>query len=111
MGRRQQEKKKQDDEFSESDQKPGNAIPNFKKYLQERQIRKDAEVLRFQVKRMEQERQKQMEKDADELREAVQQKELERKLQFPQSDKKIKLISAPVSVPKDDIVRRKIQRQ
>eukprot|EP00535_Pseudo-nitzschia_heimii_P003966 CAMPEP_0197179684 /NCGR_PEP_ID=MMETSP1423-20130617/4546_1 /TAXON_ID=476441 /ORGANISM="Pseudo-nitzschia heimii, Strain UNC1101" /LENGTH=452 /DNA_ID=CAMNT_0042629625 /DNA_START=693 /DNA_END=2051 /DNA_ORIENTATION=- len=108
--RRQQERKNQENEYSESDKKR-NVIPNLKNYFKERQIRKDAEVLRFQVKRMEEERQKQVEKDAEELRLAVQQQELERKLQFPRLEKKFRLPTAPVSIPKEDIVRRKIQSQ
>lgn len=112
--------KNYDDDFDSENDKTRKIIPNVKNYFRERQIRKDGEALRFQVRRMEEERQKQLKKDADELRKAVQLQELERNLQFPigQKKKQIKLPTAPLTavppgstIAKDDIVRRKIQIQ
>lgn len=104
---------------NEIEPKSSKLVPSVRNYFQERQERKDAEALRFQVKRMEEERQKQLENDAEELRLAVQQKEADRKRVFAEYKKKVtlKLPSASVvtnddiSDPSKDIVRKKIRTQ
>lgn len=109
---REQTRLEKDAKNDDDDDENSGVIPNVKNYFRERQIRKDAKVLRFEVKRMEGDRQKQYETDAEELRLAVQQREADRK-QFS----KMKLPTAPVttdrstSIPSGDIVRRKIQKQ
>jgi len=112
--RREQDQKRleKDAKKDDDDDENSGVVPNVKNYFRERQIRKDAKVLRFEVKRMEGDRQKQYEKDAEELRLAVKQREADRK-----QKSKLKLPTAPVvtdrssSIPTGDIVRRKIQTQ
>jgi len=102
----------------QDDNERNGIVGSVKNYFQERQQRKDAENLRFQVLRREEERQKQLEKDAEELRLAVQKREEERKkkLENQPGRKKLKLPSAPIAGsltgrPSEDIVRQKIQAQ
>lgn len=97
---------------SNKDEKKDNVVTGVKNYFRERQIRKDSEILRFQILRKEELRQKQLEKDAEELRLAVQQREKERR----PNQAKIKVPTVPVvtkssSTPTEDIVRKKIQTQ
>ena len=97
---------KADDEEKES------VVTGVKNYFRERQIRKDAETLRLQVRRKEELRQIQLERDAEELRLAVQQREKDRREKLL----KLKVPTAPVvaissETPAEDIVRKKIQSQ
>eukprot|EP00534_Pseudo-nitzschia_fraudulenta_P008140 CAMPEP_0201147010 /NCGR_PEP_ID=MMETSP0851-20130426/8634_1 /ASSEMBLY_ACC=CAM_ASM_000631 /TAXON_ID=183588 /ORGANISM="Pseudo-nitzschia fraudulenta, Strain WWA7" /LENGTH=606 /DNA_ID=CAMNT_0047422749 /DNA_START=244 /DNA_END=2064 /DNA_ORIENTATION=+ len=126
--RQKQQKMIDDDDDYYYDKKRNKIIPSVKNYFRDRQIRKDAEVLRFQVKRMEEDRQKQLDRDAEELRLAVRQREEERQKQKQQQQAKPKTPTPPVVVtapnPKtknnktkknniapEDMVRRKIQTQ
>jgi len=127
--RQKQQKMIDDDDDYYYDKKRNKIIPSVKNYFRDRQIRKDAEVLRFQVKRMEEDRQKQLDRDAEELRLAVRQREEERQKQKQQQQQaKPKTPTPPVVVtapnPKtknnktkknniapEDMVRRKIQTQ
>ena len=112
-----EELKRQQQESDNQDAGDG-VVSGVKNYFLERQLRKDADILRFQVMRREEERQKQLEKDAEELRLEVQQRENDRKSAFNKFKKKasLKVPSAPVAgdvttPPSEDIVRRKIQTQ
>jgi len=100
--RKQQPQENNNDDGGDNDTEKtiSKIVPSVRNYFRERQIRKDGEVLRFQVKRMEVERQKQLEKDAEELRLEVVLKEAERKKKF-----------AKKSPAPEDFVRRKIQSQ
>ncbi len=109
--RQRRERESSKDEVVD-DEKKANVVTGVKNYFRERQIRKDSEVLRFQILRKEELRQKQLEKDAEELRLAVQQREKERR----QNQAKIKVPTVPLvpqtgSAPTEDIVRKKIQTQ
>lgn len=94
------------------DEESASVVTGVKNYFRERQIRKDAETLRFQVRRKEELRQMQLEKDAEELRLAVQLREQDRREKLL----KLKVPTAPVvattnETPAEDIVRKKIQSQ
>ena len=103
--RREQESKKNDDD------KKAAVVTGMKNFFQERQIRKEEEILKFQAMRKDEFRKKQQEKDAEELRFAVQQREKERERK--QNLAKLKIPTAPVVARSstEDIVRRKIQTQ
>ncbi len=103
--RRERESKKNDDD------KTAAVVTGVKNYFQERQIRKEEEILKFQALRKEELRKKQLENDAEELRFAVQQREKERERK--QNLAKLKLPTAPVVARSatEDIVRKKIQTQ
>lgn len=109
---RQRRERESNKDYNAEDEKT-NAVTGVKNYFRERQIRKDSEILRFQVMRREEERRKQLEKDAEELRLAVQQKEEERRKKMA----KLKVPTAPLVAgesgfaPTEDIVRKKIQTQ
>ena len=109
---RQRRERESDKDYNADDEENANVVTGVKNYFRERQIRKDSEILRFQVMRREEERLKQQEKDAEELRLAVQQREEDRLKKMAKN----KMPTAPL-VPKtglsptEDIVRRKIQSQ
>jgi len=110
-----EELKKQQQESDNEDAGDG-VVSGVKNYFLERQLRKDADILRFKVMRREEERQKQLEKDAEELRLEVQKRDYNRKNAFNKFKNKVslKVPSAPVAVaisPSEDIVRRKIRTQ
>lgn len=75
-----------DDAVSYSDRI--NVLKMLRNYFKERQIRKDAEELRFEVQRREEERIQQLEKDAEELRLEVQRRERERYAKLQEYKKK-----------------------
>lgn len=106
-----EELKRQQRESDNEDAGDG-VVSVLKNYFRERQLRKDADILRFQVMRREEERQKQLEKDAEELRLEVQQREEDRKNTFNKFKKRasLKVPTAPVALS-EDIVRRKIKTQ
>eukprot|EP00537_Pseudo-nitzschia_pungens_P008194 CAMPEP_0172361094 /NCGR_PEP_ID=MMETSP1060-20121228/4993_1 /TAXON_ID=37318 /ORGANISM="Pseudo-nitzschia pungens, Strain cf. cingulata" /LENGTH=474 /DNA_ID=CAMNT_0013083263 /DNA_START=360 /DNA_END=1784 /DNA_ORIENTATION=- len=115
---KRQQKEQQQSEGSGSGtnkkRKRSKIIPAVKNYLEERQIRKDAEILRSQVQQREQDRQKQMEKDAEELRLEVQNREQERLRQREEQAKKDKPAAAQgsrSSSSSDDSVQRQVATQ
>jgi nitrite reductase/ring-hydroxylating ferredoxin subunit len=96
------------DDPDNNDEAKSNIVNKVGNYFSERQIRKDAEDLRREVKRREEEKQQQLERDAEDLRLEVQRREEDRKQKI--ADYQIKL-SIAKSKKKADKIKIQLEAQ
>ncbi|VEU33842.1 unnamed protein product [Pseudo-nitzschia multistriata] len=111
-----QKEKKRKERQQPQEKKRSKIMPAVKNYFEERQIRKDAEVLRNQVKQREKAERAQAEKDAEELRLEVQKREAKRKQQREQIQQKLSLAKSSTRKPantraQNSVVQRQLVAQ